>query len=557
MSSAQPVAVVTGGGNGIGAAIAGELGRQGWTVVTVDPLVTVDGSEHQAGAGQSTAERIVAAGGTARASSVSVTDADAIEDLFTSLYSETGRLDAVINLAGISRPTGFGRGAQDDWEAVLSVHLGGYLNVLRAALPIMIEAGRGRVVGVTSGSGWRAADAGAYSCAKRAVASLTWQIGRHTPDRVTVNALSPIAVTRMVTGALSRRGGPAEAAAGAVTGAGPPVPRPAQPATGSLSLGSMPDPEELGPVGAFMAGEGLRGCRGRVLFAAGSEVAVIDEPRLIEVVGTNGPVPGALLESVVPAALVPAEQAQASQGGSNARFTAAFSALSAAPGGPGGHRDGGAPTSCAVVSDQPDFAALITARVEAAGLTCRRVEPAHGFDGATAALRQAGAVDAVVVALATPGSRQEDLRPWVRILDEHAGLVGHLRADAAWAVAATELAGQTGRPVTLVTLSDAATSGGRSRAQASAQAARVAASSTRGAVTAFAVAVEAGGQAAAAELTSHLLGRAESTGLAGAELAAGPGWVGVRSHPRPAGSIAYGGPSLPSWFDSALEEMVG
>ena len=57
------------------------------------------------------------------------------------LVDEFGALDAVVNVAGISRPTGFASGAEDDWRAVLDVHLNGYLNVLRAALPIMAAAG--------------------------------------------------------------------------------------------------------------------------------------------------------------------------------------------------------------------------------------------------------------------------------------------------------------------------------------------------------------------------------------------------------------------------------
>ena len=95
--------------------------------------------------------------------------------LFAELVEEFGALDAVVNVAGISRPTGFAHGEEQDWRAVLSVHLDGYLNVLRAALPLMAAAGHGRILGVTSGSGWRPADAGAYSVAKRAVAALTWQ----------------------------------------------------------------------------------------------------------------------------------------------------------------------------------------------------------------------------------------------------------------------------------------------------------------------------------------------------------------------------------------------
>ncbi len=202
--SDQPVVVVTGGGAGIGAAVAEELGRQGWFVVTVDPLVSLDGSESLPAPEETTAGRIVAAGGAARASGLSVTDADGVRALFEELVAERGRLDAVINVAGISRPTGFAKGSEDDWLGVLTVHLDGYRNVLAAALPVMAAAGRGRILGVTSGSGWRAADAGAYGCAKRAVAALTWELGRHAPPGVVVNAMSPIAVTRMVTAALGR-----------------------------------------------------------------------------------------------------------------------------------------------------------------------------------------------------------------------------------------------------------------------------------------------------------------------------------------------------------------
>ncbi len=199
------VAVVTGGAVGIGAAIAEELGRQGVFVVTVDPGVNVDGTPGSGGDEATTAQRIVEAGGQARASNVSVTDEDAVRALFTGLVEEFGALDTVVNVAGISRATGFAHGGEDDWRAVLSVHVDGYLNVLRAALPHMVAAGHGRILGVTSGSGWRAADAGAYSCAKRAVSALTWRIGQETPPGITVNALSPIAATRMVLGALSAR----------------------------------------------------------------------------------------------------------------------------------------------------------------------------------------------------------------------------------------------------------------------------------------------------------------------------------------------------------------
>ena len=145
---------------------------------------------------------------------------------------------------------------------------------------------------------------GAYSCAKRAVAALTWQIGQATPSGVTVNALSPIAATRMVLGAVSRQAG-----AGNQTGR--------DSATGgvSLSLDDVPPPEHLGPIGAYLAGEDFAaGCRGQIMFSNGAEVAWVVPPQLLEVARTTdvGSVPR-LLEMLVPTVLAPAEAAQAQQ----------------------------------------------------------------------------------------------------------------------------------------------------------------------------------------------------------------------------------------------------
>lgn len=83
---------------------------------------------------------IVAASGKARASSVSVTDADAVRDEIDRIVKEDGRLDAVVNVAGISRPSGFASGTEDDWRNVLAVHLNDYRNILDAALPVPMPA---------------------------------------------------------------------------------------------------------------------------------------------------------------------------------------------------------------------------------------------------------------------------------------------------------------------------------------------------------------------------------------------------------------------------------
>ena len=350
MSTRQPVAVITGGGGGIGGAIAENLGGSGWFVVTVDPLVTLDGTEQLAQTEETTAGRIVAAGGSARASSASVTDSEALRNLFCELADERGGLDAVVNVAGITRQSYYARGAEEDWLALLEVHLGGYLNVLEAALPLMAAAEHGRILGITSGSGWRAADAGGYSAAKRVVASLTWQLGRLTPPGVTVNAISPIANTRMVQAAFERA--PREGRKGG---------------GGGLTLNSMPGPEDIAPLGAHVVSDGFGWCCGQVLFAGGSEVAVVDQPRLIEVVRTAGAASlAAVLDSVVPRSFVAAETKQASDGGSNPRFAGIFETETPADLTP-------APVqSCAIVSDRPELATALTAALESRSITCHR-----------------------------------------------------------------------------------------------------------------------------------------------------------------------------------------
>ena len=520
----QRVVVVTGGGAGIGAAIAEEVARQGAFVITMDPLVTLDGSAQELSAEPTTADRIVAAGGSARASAVSVTNAEGVRALFQELLGEFGRLDAVINVAGISRPTSWTDGSEADWRAVLEVHLDGYRNVLGAALPIMVAAGRGNILGVTSGSGWRAGDAGAYGCAKRAVASLTWQIGAHAPAGVVVNALSPIAVTRMVTAALER--------AGAVKGGAA--------ATGPL-FGSMPEPEKIGPVGAHLASDDFSWCSGQIIFGSGAEVAVIGPPQLLEVVRTADVKSIAGLLDVATASLVSAEEKQLAGGGTNPRFTPAF-----------GEGEGDSPTATpgtfAIASDRPDLAAAITATLEARGASCIGVTSPEE-------LAEMPSLDGVVVSVSgsAAASRGSD---WERILGEHDGIVDQLHTDGRWTRAVADYATQASKPIRLVALTDATTAGGRSRAQASAQHARNARKATKDGVAMFAISVEGPDNRVASELAAHLLCGADTVDLSGAELVVGEGWFGLRSHPRPSASVSYGGPNIPGWLDDVLRTIA-
>jgi NAD(P)-dependent dehydrogenase (short-subunit alcohol dehydrogenase family) len=533
------VVVVTGGGGGIGAAVAEELGRAGAHVVTVDPMVTLDGASRAEVQGETTADRIVAAGGSARATDLSVTDRAGVQALFEELRREHGRLDGVVNVAGITRPTSFAAGTDDDWRAVLGVHLDGYRNVLESALPIMAEQGHGRVLGVTSGSGWRPADTGAYGCAKRAVASLTWELGRRTPPGVAVNAMSPIAVTRMVTAALGK-----QAVRPGGTGA----------ATGGLSLGSLPAPEELGPLGAHLVGEAFGWCRGLVLFAGGSEVAVVERPHLLEVVTTTGAGSLAhLVEAFAERALLPAERNQTAGGGTNPRFGDVLAA------GTGARRPTGG--RCLVVTDDPGGVGELVEALAARGATTEVLDAGRvdgGFAGAAAALASVEPFDAVVIRRSGPAPSSGG-EGWQRVLAGHDGLVDAIHADAGWVRAATDRSSDAGRPVRVVTLVEATTAGGRSRAQAATQLARASRKATDGRVAAFAVSVESTGAAAttaSAALAAHLACSPAAADLAGAELAVGDGWLGLRSHPRPSTSIVTGSGPVPGWFDEVLRDAV-
>ena len=351
MLKQQRVAVVTGAGGGIGGAVAAELARRGLAVVVMDPGTGLHGEPLNEPTAAAAAQRITAAGGTARASTASVTDRAALRALFREVVSEFGALDVVVNPAGIVPAEQFPHASQDDWSRVLGIHLDGYLNVLAEALPLMVAAGSGRIVGVTSGAGLAraAAAAASYGCAKRAVAAVTWELGARLPDGVTLNALSPIASTRMV-----RPSAPVTA------GTSPPGQRVHQ----GLDLSALPPPQDMAPVAAYLAGDPA--CTGQIIFSAGTEVSLIGPPRLIESFSAERSRDLALaLDTLGPVVLRLADAQQRTTGGANARVGAVFDqpGRTSATG-----ANGSRPGRCLIVSDHPALAAALAAVVSRSGL---------------------------------------------------------------------------------------------------------------------------------------------------------------------------------------------
>jgi NAD(P)-dependent dehydrogenase (short-subunit alcohol dehydrogenase family) len=179
------VAVVTGGGSGIGAACARLLGQRGATVTVLD----LDGA-----AAQRVAAEVADGGGQARPYAVDVTDAVAVDGAFKAVVDLLGGVDVLVNNAGIALPmTPLADLDDDSWRRVMSVNLDGLFFCLRAGLRVMRTAGSGSVVNMSSvlGAVGRHHSA-AYVASKHAVVGLTRGAAiDHGPDGIRVNAVGP------------------------------------------------------------------------------------------------------------------------------------------------------------------------------------------------------------------------------------------------------------------------------------------------------------------------------------------------------------------------------
>jgi NAD(P)-dependent dehydrogenase (short-subunit alcohol dehydrogenase family) len=204
------VAVVTGSGRGIGRAFALAMARAGARVVVNDVGATLDG----VGTGEDPASQVCAEidalGGQAIASHDSVTDFDGAARIVGSAIDAFGQLDILVNNAGIVRDRTLTKMTEEDFDAVLAVHLKGSFNCARHAAAVMKDAGYGRIVNITSSAGLRGNFGQTnYGAAKAALMGLTFiwalELGR---AGITVNAVAPAGATRM-TAALFERSGAA------------------------------------------------------------------------------------------------------------------------------------------------------------------------------------------------------------------------------------------------------------------------------------------------------------------------------------------------------------
>jgi NAD(P)-dependent dehydrogenase (short-subunit alcohol dehydrogenase family) len=164
----QKVAIVTGAGSGIGAAIARLFGRQGADVVAVD-LVEA--------AARATADAVREAGGRASAHACDVSDTAAVEALFARLAADYPRLDILVNNAGIAHIGSIEHTPPDDFDRLFRVNVRGVYLCARAAVPIMLRQGGGVVLNMASIAALVGLpDRFAYSMTKGAVVTMTRSI---------------------------------------------------------------------------------------------------------------------------------------------------------------------------------------------------------------------------------------------------------------------------------------------------------------------------------------------------------------------------------------------
>ena len=193
------VAVVTGSGRGIGAAIVGRLASDGAAVAVVDMDLE---------SAQETAQGIIDQGGRALAVQCDVTVDDDVRNAVDAVVAEFGRLDILVNNAGVTRDNLVFRMTDDDWDTVIGTHLTGSFYFVRAAQKLMVEQRYGKIVFISSRASLGNKGQTNYSAAKAGMQGMTRTLAMELgPFGVNVNAVAPGHIDTDMTRAVAARTG--------------------------------------------------------------------------------------------------------------------------------------------------------------------------------------------------------------------------------------------------------------------------------------------------------------------------------------------------------------
>ncbi len=192
------VAIVTGAGRGIGRAYALLLAERGASVVVNDLGGSMEGVGADAEVADLVAAEITEAGGSAVADKSDVATVAGAQALIDAAIEQFGRLDILINNAGIVRWAGFPEADSDNLASHLAVHVAGSFNTTRSAWPHMVNQGYGRIVMTTSSGMFGLPNNTSYATAKAAVVGLTRSLTTAgTAHGIRINLIAPAAFTRM------------------------------------------------------------------------------------------------------------------------------------------------------------------------------------------------------------------------------------------------------------------------------------------------------------------------------------------------------------------------
>jgi NAD(P)-dependent dehydrogenase (short-subunit alcohol dehydrogenase family) len=260
---AGKVAIVTGGGRGIGRAIAELMAKEGARVVVCDIGASLTGSGNDAGPAQEAVAAIKKAGGEAIASTLSITEPKNAEEIVKSAIDAFGRVDILVNNAGILRDVIFHKMSHSDWSDVIAVHLNGSFNMSRAVAGHFREQGAGSYVHMTSTSGLIGNFGQAnYMAAKLGIMGLSRGIALDMARfNVRSNCIAPFAFTRMIES----------------------IPAETEAEKQRVERLAQMTPAKIAPLAVYLGSEAASGVSGQVLAVRNNEVFLFNQPRPIRV----------------------------------------------------------------------------------------------------------------------------------------------------------------------------------------------------------------------------------------------------------------------------------
>ena len=272
------VAIVTGAGGGIGRGIALLMAEEGAKIVVNDVGGAVDGTGSSSSPADIVVQEIKNAGGTAVANYESVVTMQGGEKIIKTALDNFGKLNIAVTPAGILRDRMIFNMTEEEWDAVIAVHLKGHFSIIKPACILFRQQRSGRIITFSSGSGLTGSSGQAnYGAAKDGIAGLTRVVARDMGRYgVTVNSISPGARTRMTASVPD-----SAREIRAQRGMGRP--------TTLLPVELRNEPEDVAPMVAWLASDEAAHVNGYIFQVSGGTISLLNHPEPVKEMVKQGP----------------------------------------------------------------------------------------------------------------------------------------------------------------------------------------------------------------------------------------------------------------------------